>query len=79
MTKRLTVDQALTHSWVKSADEALAARSLDTNLAELRKYQATRKLRAGVKAVLAVNRMKNLLVTLKPAEDEEDEEDASRI
>lgn len=61
MTKRLTVDQALAHSWVKAADEMLAARNLEANLAELRKYQATRKLRAGVKAVMAINRMKNLI------------------
>jgi serine/threonine protein kinase len=61
MTKRLTVDQALSHPWVGAADEALAAHSLDANLAELRKYQATRRLKAGVKAVMAVNRMKNLI------------------
>ncbi len=61
MKKRLNVDQALAHPWLKTADSELAARSLDSNLAELRKYQATRKLRAGVKAVIAINRMKNLM------------------
>eukprot|EP01031_Cornospumella_fuschlensis_P019042 gene19042-23326_t len=47
MHKRLTVDQALAHPWIKARAEELEARSLDSNLAELRKYQATRKLRAG--------------------------------
>jgi serine/threonine protein kinase len=67
MKKRLTVDQALAHPWLKTADSELAARNLDSNLAELRKYQATRKLRAGVKAVIAINRMKNLIGGIKEA------------
>jgi serine/threonine protein kinase len=61
MTQRLTVDQALAHPWVNRSDKELEARNLDSNLAALRKYQATRKLKAGVKAVMAVNRMKQLL------------------
>jgi calcium/calmodulin-dependent protein kinase I len=76
MKKRLTVDQALAHPWVTAADEALAAHSLDSNLAELRKYQATRKLRAGVKAVIAINRMKNLMQAARlDKEDAEAEAD----
>ena len=61
MHKRLTVEQALSHPWVQKSDNDLCKRNLDSNLATLRKYQATRKLRAGVKAVIAVNRMKQLL------------------
>jgi len=74
MQKRLTVDQCLTHPWLQCKAEELAARNLDTNLAELRKYQATRKLRAGVKAVMAVNRMKNLIGSLKEAGEKINEE-----
>ena len=61
MKRRLTVDQALAHPWLKRSAEDLAARNLDANLAELRKYQATKKFRAGVKAVMAINRMRNLI------------------
>jgi len=61
MNKRFTVDQALRHPWLGRSAQELAARSLDTNLAELRRYQATRKLRAAVRAVMAMNRMKGLL------------------
>lgn len=61
MNKRLTVDQALRHPWLGKSAQELAARSLDSNLAELRRYQATRKLRAAVRAVMAMNRMKGLL------------------
>jgi calcium/calmodulin-dependent protein kinase I len=67
MDKRLTVDQCLEHPWVKKSEKELEARNLDTNLTALRKYQATKKLRAGVKAVMAVNRIvsyPNTFVTL---------------
>jgi calcium/calmodulin-dependent protein kinase I len=68
MKQRLTVDQALAHPWLKRSAEDLAAHNLDSNLAELRKYQATKKFRAGVKAVMAINRMKNL-INYDPDED----------
>ena len=55
--KRLTVDQALAHPWCKAAAEELAARNLETNLKELRRYQNTRKFKAAVRAVVAINRM----------------------
>jgi serine/threonine protein kinase len=78
--KRLTVEQALAHPWLmKSADE-LAAHNLDSNLAELKKYQATRKLKAGVKAIMAVNKMKKLMTATREAaavNDAEQEEDSS--
>mmetsp|Transcript_7741 Transcript_7741/g.8449 ORF Transcript_7741/g.8449 Transcript_7741/m.8449 type:complete len:383 (-) Transcript_7741:100-1248(-) len=67
MSKRLTVDQALAHPWLNRSAKELEARNLDSNLAALRKYQATRKLKAGVKAIMAVNRMKNLMGGLKEA------------
>lgn len=59
-SKRLTVQQALQHPWVKAADEELLVHRLDGNLAELRKYQATRKFKAAVNAVRVINRMKRL-------------------
>lgn len=57
---RLTVDQALEHPWVRSADNKLLAKTLDTNLAELKKFQATKKLKAGVKAIMAMNKLRRL-------------------
>jgi calcium/calmodulin-dependent protein kinase (CaM kinase) II/calcium/calmodulin-dependent protein kinase I len=65
--KRLTVEQALAHPWcVKSGDE-LAKNNLDENLTTLRKYQNSRKFKAGVKAVMAVNKMKFLLSAARSA------------
>lgn len=63
--KRLTVEQALAHPWCNKSAQDLTAHNLDGNLAVLRKYQATRKFKAGVRAVLAVNKMKNLLSAAK--------------
>lgn len=58
---RLTVDQALNHPWVKASDSALMSKKLDQNLAELKKFQATKKFKAGIKAVMAINKMKRLM------------------
>lgn len=55
---RLTVDQALAHPWFHHEDEVLDGRVLTMGLAELRKFQARRKLRAGVKAIISLNRMR---------------------
>lgn len=60
MHRRYTVDQALAHPWVQAADSLLLTKSLATNLAELKKFQAGRKWKAGVKAIMAVNKMKKL-------------------
>jgi hypothetical protein len=48
----------------KSGSE-LAAINLDTNLAEFKKFHATRKFRAAAKAIMAVNKMAMLANTLK--------------
>lgn len=77
VSKRLTVDQALVHPWLQRSAAELEARNLNSNLAELKKYQATRKLKAGVKAIMAVNKMKKLMdLTKAAAEGEEEEEGA---
>lgn len=63
MNQRLTVEQAMAHPWVQAADSVLEAKNLDANLAALKKYQKTKKWRAGAKAIIAVNRMKSLLAS----------------
>lgn len=60
---RLTVDQALNHNWiVKTKDDALANNNLQSGLKELKKFMAKRKLRAGIKAIIAVNKFKRFSV-----------------
>ncbi len=72
--KRLTVEQALAHPWCTASSEELAKHNLDDNLAALRKYQVTRKFKAGVKAVMAVNKMKMLLGAAKGAAKQAEKE-----
>ncbi len=56
---RLTVDQALVHPWIQQNDD-LSQRVLNSGLSQLRQFTAKRKLRAGIKAIIMVNRMKAL-------------------
>jgi calcium/calmodulin-dependent protein kinase I len=72
MHRRLTVDDALNHPWCGLSPEELRKHVLDANLAELRKFQATKKFRAGVNAVIAVNRMRNY-INFSVDDDEEEE------
>lgn len=53
--KRLTVDQALAHPWIAPPVPPMK-RELSRTLSELRKFQARRKLRVGIRAVLAADR-----------------------
>lgn len=61
VVKRLTVDQALAHPWMQQDSTVLAATNLGGAQAGIKKYQATKKLKAGVKAVMAINKMKKAL------------------
>jgi calcium/calmodulin-dependent protein kinase I len=53
---RITVDQALAHQWIGLPSRELSQRCIDTS--ELRKFQAAKKLRVGVKALMAVSKFK---------------------
>jgi len=66
--KRLTVDDALTHPWLLKDKSVLESNHID--LAELRRYQATKKLKKSVRAVMAVGKMKKLLGATKAAAQE---------
>jgi serine/threonine protein kinase len=57
---RLTVDLALRHTWFQSQQVLLEKRVLSQSLSELRKFQARRKLRAGIRTVLAIARMQSM-------------------
>uniref|UniRef100_A0A7S2XV40 non-specific serine/threonine protein kinase n=1 Tax=Fibrocapsa japonica TaxID=94617 RepID=A0A7S2XV40_9STRA len=65
--KRITAAEAMQHPWVTGADETLAARNLDSQLRELRRFNARRKFRSGVKAIVAANRMQAIIGGLKAA------------
>ena len=71
---RLTADQALQHPWLKVDDNRLASSGLQGSVEELKKFQASRRLKAGINAVKAVNKLKKImgsLMTLKTDMDTE--------
>lgn len=75
--KRLTVDQALAHPWIQAARERLAARNLHDNLKTFRAFRGRQKFRAGVKALIATQRLKAVLKKLK-SESEKGESSSSK-
>jgi serine/threonine protein kinase len=52
---RLTATQALAHPWILAEDDLLLEKELTDNLEELRQFNASRKLKAGVHVVRTVN------------------------
>lgn len=59
---RLTVEQALTHPWMREElDAELDAHDLAACLENLRIFNAARKLKGSIKAVMAANKIRNLL------------------
>mmetsp|Transcript_1161 Transcript_1161/g.1932 ORF Transcript_1161/g.1932 Transcript_1161/m.1932 type:complete len:344 (-) Transcript_1161:383-1414(-) len=59
-SKRLSCKEALKHKWMVQDAKVLAATDLGTNLSELRKYNAKRKFKAAVQAVIIANKMNSL-------------------
>ena len=58
---RITCEEACRHPWMAKADRSLSKTDLGRNLEELKKYNAKRKFRAAVKAVVAANKLKSLI------------------
>jgi len=63
--KRLSAKEALNHKWMTQDDSVLAGMDLGTNLTELRKYNAKRKFKAAVNAVILANKVTSLGVNFK--------------
>lgn len=59
-SQRLSAEESLTNIWICGDDEMLAGKDLAVNLAEFKKFNARRKFKASVKAVIATNKMKSL-------------------
>lgn len=72
------MDQALSHAWIMRSGEELAANRLDSSLGELKKYQANKKFKKVAHTIIATQKFKHLLSSLKDAkgklEEEENEE-----
>lgn len=58
--KRLTARGALVNEWIAADDAKLTKQDLGANLYKLRNFNAKRKLRAAVSAIIAMNRLNTL-------------------
>ena len=56
---------ALNHGWFTKHAPELASADLTRTLANLKKWNARRKLKGAARAVLASNRVKNMIGSLK--------------
>jgi len=72
--RRFTADQALAHPWLHVDDHVLAATGLQETVEELKKFQASRKLKAGMHAVLAVNKLKKIMGSIYNLREHMEEE-----
>lgn len=73
--QRYTADQALAHPWLHVDDHLIPAGHLEETVGELRKFQAARKLKAGITATMAINRMKKLMGSLANMREAMEEEE----
>mmetsp|Transcript_7744 Transcript_7744/g.11286 ORF Transcript_7744/g.11286 Transcript_7744/m.11286 type:complete len:475 (+) Transcript_7744:86-1510(+) len=58
--KRLSAVDSLTHPWIVGSDADLAGKDLGTNLDRLKTFNAKRKFRAGVNAIILANKLESL-------------------
>lgn len=63
--KRVSAEVALKDKWIVGDDAMLASQDLGLNLVELKKFNARRKLKGVMKAVVASNVLKGALGDLK--------------
>jgi calcium/calmodulin-dependent protein kinase I len=59
--KRLTAEGALADKWIMGSDAKLEAQDLGVNLEQFKKFNAKRKFKGAVKAVIASNKIKDSL------------------
>jgi len=57
---RFSAQDALNHSWIKSDDTYLEGKDLGVNLAQFKRFNAKRKFKSAVKAVIVVNKLSSL-------------------
>jgi len=57
-SKRPTARKLLSHKWLKQSADTLGSRDIGKTLPQLKRFNARRKFRAGVRAVVAVNRFR---------------------
>jgi calcium/calmodulin-dependent protein kinase I len=62
--RRYTIGEVLAHPWISGG--SVSNVELKSALSELKKFNARRKLRAGIRAALAANRLKDIISSISP-------------
>lgn len=70
--ERITAQEALKDDWILGNSEELAGMDLSVNLTEFKKFNAMRKFKGAVKAVMMINKMESLGLDLLDNTEEED-------
>mmetsp|Transcript_22886 Transcript_22886/g.47475 ORF Transcript_22886/g.47475 Transcript_22886/m.47475 type:complete len:520 (-) Transcript_22886:80-1639(-) len=71
---RLTAKNALDDPWINMSDVELQSHDLNGTLDEIKKFNARRKLKGTIKAVMAMTKMKRLIESLTQASKQIDRE-----
>jgi serine/threonine protein kinase len=74
--RRLSVDEALQHEWLTAHDSYLEGKTLTDGLVQLKKFQVAKKFKAGVRAVLAANRLNFGLLKILREQSRQEQEQA---
>ena len=64
-SKRITARQAMRHEWFLKDDSDLMTHNLEATLAKFKAWNAKRKFKGAVRAVLTTNKIKKLTENLK--------------
>ncbi|GMI44563.1 hypothetical protein TrCOL_g2357 [Triparma columacea] len=71
---RMTAKDALNDPWINMSDSKLEAHDLNGTLDEIKKFNARKKLKGTIKAVMAMGKMKRLIESLTQASNQIDNE-----
>ena len=76
--QRILAKDAMNHPWINSiTDDELQTHNLEGTLGEIKKFNARRKLKGTIKAVMAATKMKLLLLSLTKASKAVDADNAA--
>lgn len=77
--ERWTANQLLEHPWIKAGDDVLAHTDLTKSIDTLKKFNRKRKFKAAADAIIASNRMRNILDRMIKVAKEVDSESGNDI
>ena len=71
INKRLSAREAMRHPWFLKDESSLMEHNLEQSLKQFKSWNAKRKFKGAVKAVMSANKIKKLINGMKSAAEEE--------